>query len=99
MTAWVVMNAGSWRSLPTNRQQEIRAWLQMNAISPLDVPADSTVVVTDDGGAWEIWHEQFVRGDSGMLMVDPGQPDEAYVRECAVPLQIDPPVHWLTEAV
>jgi hypothetical protein len=70
----------------------------MNGISAVDVPADSTVALAETDGAWEIWFEQFQRWDNGMIMTDPAEPDEAFVRECTVPLQIDPPMYWLTEA-
>lgn len=99
MNAWVVLDASAWRSLPLTRQHEIRAWLKMNGISPVDVPADSTVsLVPGESGAWYIQHETYRRSVDGRIIVDPDKPDEAYVRECAVPLQIDPPVHWLTPA-
>lgn len=99
-TNWVVTDAGSWRSLPPTRQHEIRVWLTLNGIRPGDVPAEATVVLTEtDGGVWEIWFEEFVRNDDGAIVVDPDKPDEAFIRELAVPLQVDPPMHWLTEAL
>lgn len=96
---WIVTNAGAWRSLPLTRQHEIRTWLTMNGISPVDVPADSTVALAETDGTWEIWFEKFQRSAAGRIAVDPDNPDEAFVSECAVPLHIDPPMHWLTEAL
>ena len=99
MTSWTVTESESWRDMDWTRRKEIRAWLRMNGIRPADVPADSTVLLTESGGnGWEIWFEEYERGANGVIVVDPKKPDEAFVRECAVRLEIDPPIHWLSAA-
>lgn len=99
MTSWIVTESGTWRDMDWTRQKEIRAWLRMNGIRPADVPADSTVLLTESGeSGWEIWFEKYERTDNGMILVDPNKPDEAFVRECAVRLEIDPPMYWLSPA-
>lgn len=99
MTSWIVTDPEGWRDMDFTRQKEIRAWLRMNGIHPVDVPADSTVLLTESGDdGWEIWFEKYERSDSGAILVDPKKPDEAYVKECAVRLEIDPPLHWLYPA-
>lgn len=99
MTSWIVTESDIWRAMDFTRQKEIRAWLRMNGIRPADVPADSTVLLTESGDdGWEIWFEKYERSDSGAILVDPKKPDEAYVKECVVRLEIDPPLHWLYPA-
>lgn len=99
MTSWIVTEPEAWQAMDWQRQKEIRAWLRMNGIRPADVPADSTVLLTESvEHGWEIWFEKYERSANGMILVDPHKPDEAFVKQYAVPLSIDPPVHWLTPA-
>lgn len=100
MTAWVVTDGALWAKLSKNRRAEIRTWLRMNGVVPRLVPVDCTVLLApDDAGYWEIRYEEYRCNDDGRILVDPDNPDEAYVQAVAVPLVIDPPQHWLIPAL
>lgn len=97
MTAWIITDSALWKAAPEVRQREIRSWLRMNGIAPRDVPADSTVLITDDtaGSVWEIWFEAYRRSEDGRILVDPDDRASAFVEERRVALAVDPPMHWL----
>lgn len=97
MTAWIVTDGALWKKLTEVRRGEIKLWLRMNEIDPNSVPVDSTVMIVPEGSAWEIWYEEFVR-ENGNIVIDPKDPDSAYVQQRSVPLIVDPPMHWLIPA-
>jgi hypothetical protein len=92
---WLISDGPLWATFTDVRREEIKHWLLMHGIRPSDVPVDCEVWITDESGTWEIRYEVYRRSDNGMIMIDPSNPDEAYVRECSTPLEIDPPSHWL----
>ena len=55
-------------------------------------------LIESSPGVWQIKHERFRRTADGKIVLDPKKLDEAYVDEFAVPLEIDPPMDWLTPA-
>jgi hypothetical protein len=98
-TSWIVTDGALWTKLTELRRREIRTWMRMNDIDPSLVPVDSTVTLVEEGGSWVIRFEEFQQSESGAIMIDPKDPDSAYIRECAVPLVIDPPQYWLIPAL
>lgn len=96
---WLVTDSAIWVSLTDLRKKELRLWLRMNGIDPANVPVESSVMLAENGPEnWEIWYEEYLRDDSGNVMLDPGDPGSAYVDEQAVALVIDPPMEWLVPA-
>lgn len=97
ITHWVVTDDQIWKKMLDFRKSEIRAWLKLNGVAPGSVPAASTVMISErTDGSWEIQYEQYQRAEDGCIMVDPDNPDEAYVEFMRTPLAFDPPMHWLT---
>lgn len=99
-TAWIVTNNALWGKLTDIRRREIRAWLRMNGVDPALVPVDSTVILAETAeDFWEILFEEYRRNEHGDIVIDPGDPDRAYVLDCSIPLTIDPPQHWLIPVI
>lgn len=97
--AWLVTDGAIWAKLSDLRKKELKIWLQMNGVDPGNVPVESSVMLAQTGPEdWQIWYEEYLRSESGNIMLDPNDPDAAYVGECAVDLVIDPPLEWLVPA-
>lgn len=98
MAAWIVTNADLWKKTPEVRRGEIRAWLRMHGIDSTRVPLDSEILIHENSeGIWVIDFMEYRTDDLGRILVDPDEPDQAYVQERTVPVDLDPPLYWLTE--
>lgn len=98
--AWIVTDGALWKKTPEIRRSEIRAWLSMHGIEATRIPMDSEILVHEDpDGVWIITFEEFRTDARGRIMSDPDDRDQAYVRLRSVPVDLDPPLYWLTEKV
>jgi hypothetical protein len=80
------------------RTSELVAWLRCNDVDPRDVPYKSEVFIgTDDGVAWFVEFDAYVRSEIGAIKYDLVTETFAY-DVCRVPLVNDPPMGWLKEA-
>lgn len=95
MTTWLITDGTLWHKLTFSRQDEIRTWLRMNGVDPRRVPQDSSVLIVERPDGWRIEFEQYLLRSDGSVMVASGRSDEAYVEECSVSMEIDPPMEWL----